>query len=188
MPYMFSHILICILYDQLIKKWSKIQPLHVSNHCRSIFLYDFSFLTVNKQMFPPDHITSHKPMFQIFWGNDTHFKKLANATTFSLPFQTQAIYVYINKYLYIKYIHIYICMYTHTLVSKSFLTCRALAISISGKEFSQDHRTWPTKSTRGSPALSDCCYESCVNQRWCESSKKSLGSTGQELAVFQQRF
>ena len=136
-------------------------------------------------MFPSDHITSHKPMFHIFWGNDTHFKKLANATTFSLPFQTQAICVYISKYLYIKYIHIYMYVHTHTHTCLTkFSNVQGVGHSYLRKGVLPRSRNMTHRVNKGKSCTGDCCYESHVNQQWCESSKKSPGSTGQELTVF----
>ena len=101
-------------------------PVYIKS-LQSIFLYGFSFLTVNKQMFPPAHITSHKPMFQIFWNNDTRFKELTEAISFSLPFQTPVVCEYTNINIY--KISIYIYIHTYTFVLQSFLTCRGVGRS-----------------------------------------------------------
>lgn len=145
-------------------------------------------------MFPPANTTSHKPMFQIFWNNDTHFKELINNTiSFSLPFQMPEWcvcvcahkYIYINIYIYIQ--KIYVCIYTHTYVSQ-FSNMQGCCPFLSWynsslKTTEHDPQSQPAEVLN----LAAAAVNHAINQRWRESSEGSPGSTDQELAAFQQR-
>ena len=74
--------------------------------------------------------------------------------------------------------------HTHTHCLTKFPNVQGVGHSYLRKGVLPRSRNMTHRVNKGKSCTGDCCYESHVNQQWCESSKKSPGSTGQELTVF----
>ena len=82
------------------------------------------------------------------------------------------------------YVHTHTHTHTHTHCLTKFPNVQGVGHSYLRKGVLPRSRNMTHRVNKRKSCTGDCCYESHVNQQWCESSKKSPGSTGQELTVF----